>query len=328
MPFTLHTVRSRHLAGNAWGDSADRDLVVYVPQRSAQGMRPRLVVLLHGYSGHAVNWLSPDQFRGSSIRPALAALLDDVFADPAVQPAIVAMPDGWTRLGGGQWLNSPVNGDFVGYVAEEVVGVVEEAYGTDPDPGSRVVLGHSSGGLGAWELATTTDRFGALGVLAGDAFFERTQLGMVTELLTRYREEEIDPSDIPNDAALPLALAASYAPDPTARLRGRLPLDWRTGALVDEVWAQWLAYDPVVNAAARRDRLAGLHGILLDVGARDEFAAQLGHRTLSARLDGLGIRHDAVEFDGTHSSHTHERVARAIGDLLRSRAPWAKGIVA
>ncbi|MFT4028303.1 MAG: alpha/beta fold hydrolase [Protaetiibacter sp.] len=321
MPFQLRSIRSRHLEGNVWGDPVDRDLVVYLPPRAAEAMCPRLVVLLHGYSGRAANWLVPDHFRGSGTRPSLAGLLDEVFADPAVPAAVVAMPDGWTRLGGGQWLDSPVNGRLASYVAEEVVDAVEAEFGTDPDPASRVVLGHSSGGLGAWELATTTDRFGALGFLAGDAFFERTHLGFVTELLAAHPGiDGLDPAAVPPSAALPLALAASYSPDPAARIPVRLPLDWRTGRLVDEVWDAWLAKDPVVNAAARRDRLARLRSILLDTGDRDEYAAQLGQRVLAERLVELGIPHRAVEFPGGHSTHTHERVALAIGELLRATA--------
>lgn len=318
MPFVLRSIRSPRLEGNAWGDPAERDLVVYVPpDRPDRTHRPRLVVLLHGYSGRAANWLLPDHFRGSGTRPGLGGLFDEVFSRPEVPAAVVAMPDGWTRLGGGQWLDSAVNGDFRGYVAEDVVDLVEREFGTDPEPDSRVVLGHSSGGLGAWELATTTARFGALGFLAGDAFFERTQLGFVAALLgSRAGLDELDPATLSPDDALPLALAASYSPDPSAPFPVRMPLDWRTGELVEDVWALWCEKDPVRNAPDRRDALARLRHILLDVGNRDEYLAQLGQRVLSDRLTGLGIPHRASEFDGGHSSRTHERVAEAIAALL------------
>jgi enterochelin esterase-like enzyme len=321
MPLHYRTILSHALAGNTWGDSAERDIVVYVPPHLDRHSKPPvLVVLLHGYGSRALSWALPDHYRDGAVRPGLVGLLDKVFADETMPPAVVAMPDGWTRLGGGQWMDSPVNGALTSYAAYEIVELVEREFGTDPDARSRIVIGHSSGGLGAWELATTTGQFGSLGFLAGDALFERTQLPFVANLLAEHPNVAALLSEaLPSSLALPMALASSYSPNPSSQLLPfSLPLDAQTGALDEGVWHLWKSKDPVINAPERIHALRSLRSILLDVGDRDEYTAQLAQRALAARLNALGISHDAVEFPGRHSTHTNERVAAAVGRLARS----------
>ncbi len=320
MPFHFHTIHSQHLAGNLLGDSPVRQLVVYTPPGLEKGAeKARLCLLLHGYSGRALNWALPEHFKGSGRRPSFETELDRLFSEAGVAKAVIAMPDGWTALGGGQWLNSPVNGDFQNYLIDEVVDFVEREYAAGGEPEDRVVIGHSSGGLGAWEAATTNFAFGGLGFLAGDAFFERTHLGFVFDLITRSQAfTKKSPGEISPDEALPLALAASYAPNPeTGPCFGDLPLDIHTGELRPDVWSRWLAYDPVVNAALRVDALRRLKKIYLDVGKRDEYGAQLGQRMLSRELGKLGVAHIAEEFEGAHSSHTLQRIVEALRVLLK-----------
>ena len=107
--------------------------------------------------------------------PPIEDVLDPVFARMGVAPMIVVIPDGWTRLGCSQWVDSPVGGNFEQYLLHDVVAHVDDNYRTLPDPASRGVLGFSSGGCGAWNLASRNpDIFGAVAMLSGDSFLDMT----------------------------------------------------------------------------------------------------------------------------------------------------------
>jgi hypothetical protein len=80
-----------------------------------------------------------------------------------------------------------------------------------------------------------------------------------------------------------------------------LPFDPATGRLRDEVWARWLALDPVRMAAGHADQLRSLRGVYLDAGRRDQFWLDLGAAAFSAELDALGVEHAFELFDATHS---------------------------
>ena len=67
---------------------------------------------------------------------------------------IVVMPDGWSRWGCGQWVDSPVTGNFERDVVHDVVPVVDGGIGRSRPPRSRAVFGFSSGGFGSWNLAS------------------------------------------------------------------------------------------------------------------------------------------------------------------------------
>ena len=100
-------------------------------------------------------------------------LVDQLFRDPTVNPAIVVLVDAWTSLGGSQYLNSPGTGRYLDYLAEDVVSAVDSRYRTIADRDHRALSGKSSGGYGAM-VATMLrpDVFGAFATHAGDCAFE------------------------------------------------------------------------------------------------------------------------------------------------------------
>ena len=67
-------------------------------------------------------------------------------------PALVVLVDGFTRLGGSQYVDSVHNGRYATYTMRDVVAHVDAAYRTIPGEGGRAVLGKSSGGFGSMHL--------------------------------------------------------------------------------------------------------------------------------------------------------------------------------
>ena len=83
-------------------------------------------------------------------------------------PALLVLVDGFTRLGGSQYVDSIHNGDYATYTVRDVVGHVDARYRTIAAEGGRAVLGKSSGGFGAMHLV-----HGASGRLCGVCVAQR-----------------------------------------------------------------------------------------------------------------------------------------------------------
>jgi S-formylglutathione hydrolase FrmB len=209
------------------------------------------------------------------------------------------------------------------YLCDEVVPFIDHRY---PSSAQRGVAGHSSGGYGAMVTSMLRpDVFGAFASHAGDALFEHCYLrdfalvarqlrdgfeGSYEVFFERLAEaEHFDFSRF--GAALSIyAMAAAYSP-------GALPFDVATGALTDEVWQQWLRWDPVRMAAQHADALRSMRRIYLDAGRRDEYFLDLGAQAFSAELARLGIDHTLELFDGGHGGIAY-RYPAAVRELVRA----------
>jgi Putative esterase len=310
--FEEQTVRSRVLAGNPLGDPHERPLWVYLPPGAGDDPARRYpsIYVLQGYTGQVDMW-----WNRTALRPTVPELVDELFADPGTPPAIVVFVDCWTSLGGSQFLNSPATGRYLDYLCDEVVAFVDERYPTLPAREHRGVAGKSSGGYGAMVAPMLRpDTFGALASHAGDALFEHCYLPDMAKA-TRALRDHYDGSyerffadfrsrpamsKEPDGVLLGIwAMAACYSAEPDGTVT--LPFDPATGRLREEVWARWLALDPVRMAAGHADQLRSLRGIYLDAGRRDQFWLDLGAAAFSAELDALGIEHLFELFDATHS---------------------------
>jgi S-formylglutathione hydrolase FrmB len=306
----IHRHESRVLKGNPWGDPIERDLPVYVPPSGTTAGRP-LLVLLSGYTGSG--WWHFQ--RGKYLEDSLVGRLDRLVRTGAAAEAVMVAPDCVTTLGGSQYLNSSATGRYEDYVVEEVVPWVQKRYGTGP----VAVLGTSSGGYGALVLALRhPELFRALGSNAGDAYFEYCyppdfpaafreirKYGGPEPFLRRVFQHPLPgfgPSNAAAKALSTLAYASCYSPVEGDPGRFDVPFDLETGALVPEVWARWLAWDPVRMLEAPRyaeaaRRLAYLY---VDGGVKDEFGLDVSARILAAAARHQGAKVDFEEFDGGH----------------------------
>jgi len=317
----VHTrVESAHLAGNLLGDPSERDLFVYLPPGyEASKRRYPTAYLLHANGETAAQVVSPPS-DGVRWKPPIQDVLDPVFGRMGVPPMIVAIPDGASRWGCGQWVDSPVTGDFEQYVLHDVIPTVDAAYRTIPHAGSRGVFGFSSGGFGAWNLGSRhPDVFGALAMLSGDSFLDLTHKFILYKYL-----DSIWPK-APNGpvkgnvwSELVYDYSATYSPNPdNPPFHVDLPVAWPSGELRQEVWDRWLRFDPVVNVHDRLDNLRQLAGILLDVGDQDDYSLHWGHRVLSHQLREAGIAHRATENPGNHGGRRNERFQVALKWMSR-----------
>ena len=263
-------IDGKHLVGNLLGDPSERDLFVYLPPGYDESeTRYPTAYLLHAFGSSAAQQVQPALDRQRWV-PPLEDVLDPVFGRMGVRPMLVVVPDGWSSYGCGQWVDSPVSGNFEWYLLEDVVAHVDRHFRTINSPSSRGIFGYSSGGSGAWHLATRNPEvFGALAMLSGDSFLAMTHKRFVYEYLSSIWPEPPNGPVEGNDLSqLVYAYAACYSPNvDNPPYFVDLPVRFPSGELIAEVWNRWLSFDPVVNWQDRVDNLRKLSGILLDVGA-------------------------------------------------------------
>jgi enterochelin esterase family protein len=319
-------VEGSRLRGNLLGDPSKRDLFVYLPSGYQESDdRYPTAYLLHAYGTTAQQEVRPAA-EGHRWSPRLEDVLDPVFGRMGAPPMIVVIPDGWSRWGCGQWVDSPVTGHFEQYVLHDVIPHVDAAYRTLPSARSRGVFGFSSGGFGAWNLASRNpDVFGAMAVLSADSFLDMTHKFLLYKYLDSiWPEAPNGPVDGNEWSRIVYDYSAAYSPNPDKPpFYVDLPVAFPSGELIQKVWDRWLSFDPVVNVHHRLDNLRKLSGILLDVGFNDDYSLHWDHRLLHHYLTEASIAHEYGENPGDHGGRAPERYQIALGWLSRilDRAP-------
>jgi S-formylglutathione hydrolase FrmB len=325
----LDVVESAALRGNALGDPAERKLLVYLPRGyDAQGsQRYPVLYVLHGYTGNAAALVSTRPWERNVVQ-----WIDALIAEKKMPPAILAVVDGFTRLGGSQYVDSMHNGDYAAYVVRDVVGFVDARYRTIASEGGRAVLGKSSGGFGAMHLAMEHPGvFAAFASHSGDANFrcahpawfavaqrelERFSFDVVAyvDAFERMRKH----SQSAHVTMEMLAYAAAYSPRERKAFAFDLPFDLETGGLRDDVFDRWLAFDPVVRVPQRLDALAPLRLRYLDCGRRDEYGLDIGARLIARTLReaGLSVRHEEFDDDHRNVGYRYEISLPALAGVL------------
>ena len=298
-----HVFASDALRGNPLGDPNERPLWVYAPPGIPDDAVLPALYLIQGMTGQIDMWRNRSAFR-----PNVVELIDRLFADEGCPPARVVFVDAWTSYGGSQFVDSPAVGDYHTYLCDEVVPFVDAGYATS----LRGIAGKSSGGYGAMITPMLRpDLFSGLATHAGDALFEACYLpdfrdsaralrdsygGSFESFFADFRSR---PAFTKRDDATLLniyAMAACYS-------NAELPFDVTTSELRQEVWEQWLAWDPVRMVTQHADALRGLRAIYIDSGKRDQYFLDLGAEAFRQALERIGVTDVFFElFDGTHSA--------------------------
>ncbi len=305
-----HVITSAVLRGNHLGDPVERPLWVYVPPGYDEGGdRLPSIYVIQGYTGYLTMWANRDAFHQPYPETA-----DAVFASGKAPPCIVVWVDAWTAYGGSQFVDSPGTGNYHTYLCDEVVPFVDERYRTLDAPAHRGIQGKSSGGFGAMITPMLRpDLFGGLATHAGDALYECCYIPEFPKAVRALRSWDGDigawwedfghrPAFTRSeDHLLLMMLGVTACFSAAADGSPVLPFDPDTGRLRDEVWARWLAWDPVRMVPAHADALRGLRAVWVDAGTRDEWYLDLGAVAFRNALEAVGVHDVRFElFDATH----------------------------
>lgn len=309
----IEEFHSRALEGNPLGDPARRRVPVYLPPNYDAKQRYPSVYLLSAFGNRGLKFLNDDLWEEN-----IQQRLDRLIAAGNVQPLIVVMPDASTRYGGSQYINSSATGNYEDHILE-LVECIDGKYPTIAQASSRAVAGHSSGGFAALRFGMRRpDVFSLVADHSGDKWFEMTFKPSFPQLL-RYAESVseaglaallADPAaglrkGVPYTALDLLAMCACFSPNPKATLGLDIPVDLHTGALLPDVWARWLAYDPIEIVAQHADALRSLKLLYFDCAKGDEYNLLYGTRLLTQKLAELKVPFTFEEYEGGHRNMKH-----------------------
>ncbi|HET7137865.1 MAG TPA: alpha/beta hydrolase-fold protein [Gaiellaceae bacterium] len=277
MSWERHEVGGRPLFVRAPADPSRRYPTVYV---------------LHAHMRSATWWFNVEPFEVS-----YPERIEELAPD-----AVVVFVDGWTELGGGQWI-----GPLAAYLRDEVVPFVDGAY---PTNGLRGLQGKSSGGYGAIVNALARpDLFHAVAAHAPDALFEVTLAhgfpqaarALQGSSLVEYWTSFAGLRSRSDAVVVELSAAAAAFGD------GTLPFD-ELGRVDETAFGRWLEHDPVRLVPRHVEAVRGLRGVWLDAGNRDEYFLDLGALALREALLAAGLPEDRVHFElveGGHGGMSH-----------------------
>ena len=302
------TLESEALRGNPLGDPHERPVFVWTPPSydAEPERRYASVYVLQGMFGQARAWFNVSPFATN-----VPQEIDDLAPE-----AIVVLVDGFTSVGGAQWIDSHATGRYGTYFCEEVVPFVDARFRTAAACEHRGVAGKSSGGFGAttWGMLRP-DLFGGFATHAGDGLFEvsvAAQFAKIAqELRNRYdgsyerfwedfrSGRQVFESGVDPMLANTWAEACAYSSNADGSVD--LPFRIDTGQLVPEVWERWLAHDPVRLAAKRGDALRQARAIWIDAGRNDEYHLDLGATAFANAVRAAGAENVHFELhEGTH----------------------------
>jgi S-formylglutathione hydrolase FrmB len=93
-----------------------------------------------------------------------------------------------------------------------------------------------------------------------------------------------------------------------------IPFD-ENAQLREDIAQKWAAYDLLQIFPDHVSALAGLRGIYLDAGDKDELGEQLIAQAFSGALSAVGIEHQLEIFDGAHMDKLYTQLAESLSYL-------------
>jgi enterochelin esterase-like enzyme len=283
-------VHGKSLEGNLEGDSADRDVFVYLPpsyEREPNRRYP-VVYTLHGYGLHAEQWVGFANF---------ASLEKDVSAGTAKEMILVS-PDAFSLHNGSFYSNSQTTGDWETFLAVELVSYMDSHYRTLANRMSRGLVGHSMGGYGTFRIGMKhPEVFSNLFSMSAGGIFETGEVtpGMVQMEAIKTKE---DAAKVPFAQKSPLARGAAWSSNPkNPPLFFDLPV--KDGKPQPVIAAKWMANSLLVMLQQYAPSLKKMQAISMNVGTQD--ALLPSNRDMDEALTDAGIAHHFETFEGDHN---------------------------
>lgn len=299
---------------NVGGEDSVRRLTIYLPPGYGQtANRYPVIYYLHGFSRSDSLQIAADH---------LDQILDKAITSGRLKPVIVVIPNHHTLFKGSWFANSSLTGNWVDFMAKDLVSYIDTHYRTIQSPTSRGIAGHSMGGYGALKLGMLfPDVFGSVYALspsrmallnefgpAGDVFKQAQKITTKEELFKNYR------------ANLAVAMGRALSPNPNRPpFYCDLPYTYQGDSLLTDqrVVSLWNRNSPLYLIDSCRSNLKKLTALKLDWGRNDESShIPLTCRMFSQKLEALGIEHYAEEYIGTHINKLWTEDGRATNDVL------------
>jgi len=290
------TVYSPAIEGNMLGDSAYRNIVVYLPRGYDDSLKHYPVVyLLHGWGDDHTFWAGKDfHIRG---------VINDLIHQSRIGEMIVVAPDSLNKYGGGWYANSPVTGNWEDFIVYDLVLHMDANYRTLPQRSSRGIFGYSAGASGALKLAFKhPEIYAATFALSGGGPLEMApwvmSQGGWREALSLTSMAEFHAASVP--ARAQISAGAAFSPNPgNPPFFVDLPFGLVNGELVrnDTIWQAWLDAEDIPTIAY--DFRHNLSEVVVSF-RRGSFDHPDHGGVVSDALSALGVPHTFKVFEGGH----------------------------
>lgn len=308
-------VHGAALRGNLAGESADRDVVVYLPPGYAADKTRRypVVYALHGYS------LTADGFAGLLQAPQT---VEGAFASGA-PGMIVVLPDTQTLHNGSMYSSSATTGDWEGFIARDLVAYIDAHYRTLPDRLSRGLAGHSMGGYGVARIGMKhPEAFSALYIMSPCCLSARDAPPPATAAIVEAVKTPEEAAKLDFLPRATFAVAAAWSPNPK-KPPFYVDLPTSNGAVDRSVLARWAANAPLSMLDQYVFNLKQYRAIAIDVGDQD--GLRVDAEELHQRMDLFGVGNTFEIYSGDHGSAVSSRFQNNVlpffGRVLRSDGP-------
>ena len=325
-------VHGKALEGNLSGESADREVSIYLPPSYDRDRSKRypVVILLHGYSLTNKYWVGgTGQGFGSIDVPGA---MDRDIAAAKSREMILVMPDGNSKYDGSMYSSSVTSGDWESFIADDLVAYVDGHYRTLANRASRGLVGHSMGGYGTIRIGMKRpDVFSSLYTLSScclmndpAAFARRPAPPATPAPASGQPGAATGPNARPSMpgsesagnapqrrgfANVVNAEAAAWSPNPSnpPTYFDRPGAEGVDAALVAQKWA---ANSPLVMVDQYVANLKRYSGIGMDVGLQDGLLPS--NEQLAKRLQAYGLPVAFETYEGDHVNHIADRVEQKV----------------
>jgi S-formylglutathione hydrolase len=292
-------VHGKSLEGNLEGDSADRDVLIYLPPsyNKQSTRRYPVVYFLHGYG------IGAERYWNTMKVPEAAD--KNMLADSAHE-MILVHPDAFTLYNGSMYSSSPTTGDWETYVAEDLVSYIDSHYRTIPNRMSRGLSGHSMGGYGTMRIGMKRpDVFSSLYAMSSCCLTASLNPGGRGGAQAEALKSPEDAKKGENRGIMTLlAESAAWSPNPkNPPFFFDLPV--KDGQAQPETVARWAANAPLAMLDQYLTNLKKMHAIGLEVGLQDTLAGS--NKVLDETLTRFGIEHTFGTYEGDHTNKIPER---------------------
>lgn len=292
-------VHGAALEGNLEGNSADREVFVFLPPSYQQETTRRypVVYALHGYSIGAEQWSSEIH---------VPQTIEGAFGLGSKE-MIVVLPDSKTAHNGSMYSSSVTTGDFERFIARDLVAYIDANYRTIPDRRSRGLVGHSMGGYGASRIGMKhADVFGSLYIMSPCCMSPRAagQISAENEAAIAALTSPQQSGTLPGNLRSTLAAASAWSPNP-ANPPLYVDLPMKNGEAQPEVLARFAANAPLAFVHQYIGELRRYDAISMDVGDQDGLRTDTGK--LHDVLDSYGIQNGFEIYSGNHTSAVADR---------------------
>jgi enterochelin esterase-like enzyme len=293
-------VHSPSIEGNLQRNTADRDVLVYLPPSYSERRRQRYPVVyqLHGWLPGAEQWAGMLDFEAGTNR---------ALASGNVREMIVVVPDSLTVFGGSMYSTSVTSGDFEGFIARDLVAYIDSHYRTLTRRESRGLSGHSMGGYGTWRIAMKyPELYSSFYAMSSCCLEPYTANGLEAAAEIKTPEQGTAAAIF---TRVNLTIAAAWSPNPE---KPPLYFDYPlvNGELDPQILTKWNANVPLMMIDQYVPNLRKYEAIAIDVGLQDGFI--VGNKAISDVLTRYGIEHAYEAYEGDHTNKVAERYERHV----------------